>query len=229
MKSAQLSCNRVIIKEPRSVFYCSRDNNGWVYSVPSPTRLNIRCMHVNDRTTKDEVELKTITGKGILAISSKCQAYAEGNTLLPHFNAITTVIQSDKRLYLTIIDNFMPEFMPIAKHLQPNGTHFEKIDKLLNFTVGLNPQESGVTIKHIQQLIDELDERDTKLYFENTLPNFANHSTTFFIILVLVAIGSCKLLKMYKKRSPATKEVTYSIELTVVNEPSVQPAPRTQF
>jgi len=72
-------CPRKVILNPKPLAYRLNDNGHWLYSVPAPISLNIRCPN------RLEDQRKMLQGQGYIKVPSSCTGYADGFILPPHF------------------------------------------------------------------------------------------------------------------------------------------------
>ena len=95
-------CSRHIIPFPQPVAYRLGINGQWLYSIPEPTVLDVKCP---DRTLNYHVILE---GQQVIQIPDSCMGYANKFKMPPHFQGENSIIINFQLPpFLALLDNYI--------------------------------------------------------------------------------------------------------------------------
>jgi Baculovirus F protein len=147
MAAARGLCEYRVIRNPGSVFYSSRSNSHWVFSVASEKIINVQCLSQTMGVGADVTSIKKIIGVGVIRLGRNCYAYAEGNIWLPHYNAATDMGDwSHAFLFPAVTTTHWDMELPVVvnQSVAHSDPVWAEVDKLLDSTVGLQPKDAGI-------------------------------------------------------------------------------------
>ena len=179
--SAKTLCRTILHPHPQPTFFCAKNSNHWLFSVPSQHSFVLHCptSHFSFNTTA--LTHFSLTNAGELTLPPKCWASSSSVHLLPYSNNFIELHSSINRL--------IPPPQPILPIFTNLTINFSRIQNSLT----LSEFQPSLPIANLQNSLQNLDEKarllESPSLFVIPPPHTILHLfTTLFLSLFFAAI-----------------------------------------